>query len=371
MELSDAELRNLEAHHFDRAQFARLRERYRSGELTPESNRIDATIRGPAPDDILEIPAEGSELFREAVQLGVTAIDGGEVAHVVLNGGMATRFGGVVKGTVEVSDGVSFLGLKLRDAARWNGAVPVLLMNSFATTADTDRHLRENDYFGFDPERVWQFEQNIAVRLQRDGELFRENGGSPSFYGPGHGDLPSALNRGVLQRFCESGGRYVFMSNVDNVLATVDPLIVGLHVLASMRGIEMTIEAAPRYEGDKGGMPARVGGRLQVVEAFRLPEAFDTSRIDVFNTNTFIFDAASLERDFDLTWFVVEKQVAGEPVIQFERLAGELSAFLECQFLRVSREGASSRFLPVKTPEDLESSRAYLRTTMMDRGVLR
>ncbi len=49
----------------------------------------------------------------------------------------------------------------------------------------------------------------------------------------------------------------------------------------------------------------------------------------VFNTNTFIVDAAALlDLDFDWTYFVVEKKVDGRPAIQFERLVGELTSAL-------------------------------------------
>lgn len=368
--LNDEERSFLEKYHFDREAFESLRTSYLLGELNEESNRIVGDVQPPSPDDVVNFPPEGSRERAELEELGRQTIADGEVGHVVLNGGMATRFGGVVKGAVDVADGISFLGLKILDARRWDDEVPLILMNSFATNEKTVHHLNEHRYFGIDPNRVWSFDQNISVRLSPDGSLFREDDGGPSFYGPGHGDLPSAINRGTLRRFRERGGRYVLMSNVDNVLATVDPLVVGMHVAASRRGVQMTIESAPRYQGDKGGMPARVDGRLQVVEAFRFPRGFDDSSIPVFNTNTFLFDADALARPFDLTWFVVQKQVEGRPAVQFERLAGELSAFLNCQFLAVPREGAESRFLPIKTPDDLDDARGYLRQTMKARSVL-
>jgi len=65
------------------------------------------------------------------------------VAAVVLAGGMATRFGGVVKAAVEVARGKTFLDLKLADiratAARSQGHVPVYLMTRPATDADVTR----------------------------------------------------------------------------------------------------------------------------------------------------------------------------------------------------------------------------------------
>ena len=39
----------------------------------------------------------------------------------------------------------------------------------------------------------------------------------------------------------------------------------------------------------------------------------------------------------------------------------ELSAFLPTTYLLVPREGTRSRFVPVKTPEDLERARPLLR----------
>ena len=40
-----------------------------------------------------------------------------------------------------------------------------------------------------------------------------------------------------------------------------------------------------------------------------------------------------------------------------ERLVGEMTRFLDSNFLRVKRSGSENRFLPVKTPADLDSAR--------------
>ena len=74
------------------------------------------------------------------VARGEAAIAAGEVAALVLNGGMATRFGGVVKGVVPVVAGrpeLSFLAVKL--AGLRAAGVPVVLVNSFATVAASRR----------------------------------------------------------------------------------------------------------------------------------------------------------------------------------------------------------------------------------------
>jgi UTP--glucose-1-phosphate uridylyltransferase len=130
------------------------------------------------------------------------------------------------------------------------------------------------------------------------------------------------------------------------------------------------VECAPKEPGDRGGAPARVDGSVQIVESFRFPADFDQDAIPIFNTNTLVLDAAAIDRDFDLTWFAVRKTVDGRPAVQFERLVGELTAFLPSHFLRVERHGPDGRFQPVKDPEELQERRAAIREILEARGVL-
>ena len=106
-----------------------------------------------------------------------------------------------------------------------------------------------------------------------------------------------------------------------------------------------------------------------VVEAFRFPPDFDAAALPVFNTNTLVVELEALEQEYPLTWLYVEKDVDGETAVQVERLVNELSAFLPTTYLLVPREGPRSRFVPVKTPEDLDAAqdelRAVLETTLI------
>src|SRR5690606_17181716 len=132
-QISEAQRRVLEANHFDVAQFLGLRRAYLSGELSAAKNCLAGAVELPAARDMRALPARGSAAGRAFTALGEAVISRGEVASLVLNGGMATRFGGVVKGCVTVFDELSFLGLKARDVARYGRAGRMLLMNSFAT----------------------------------------------------------------------------------------------------------------------------------------------------------------------------------------------------------------------------------------------
>jgi len=313
---------------FDEARFEQLRARVASGELSKESNLVRGRIEPLREDELTPLPADAEADF-----------DG--VAVAVLNGGMATRFGGGVKGLVEAVDGVSFLDWKLRDAER--AGLPVVLMNSFATDEATRAHLAGRD-------DVIAFSQSVSLRLNPDGSLFP----GPSPYSPGHGDFADLAPVEELRR---RGIGTLLLSNVDNLGARVDPCVLAAHRAA---GNPVTIEVTPAG-GEIGGAPARVDGRPQIVEGFRFPPDFDTSTLPVFNTNSLVIDVDVLERRYPLTWLYVEKDVEGRKAVQLERLVNELSAFLPTTYLLVPREGPRSRFVPVKTPEDLEQARPQLR----------
>jgi len=366
----DAETEQLlQRNGFDRATFEKLRSRLRSGRAGSELNQVQGEVAPPEEGDVVTLPEPGSPEREKLAERGRQAIGDGKVGAVVLAGGMATRFGGVVKAVVEVVDGRSFLETKLADfrqAARDSGGrVPVYLMTSFATDEEIARLAKEAST---ESTPVETFRQTVSVRLTEDGELFRDDGGKPSPYAPGHGDLTFALRQsGVLDRFREAGGEVLFMSNVDNVVATLDPAIIGSHLES---GCAITVELVDKEPGDKGGAPARVDGKLQIVEAFRFPDGFDQDRIPVFNTNTFVLDAEAIDRDFDLTWFAVRKKVDGREAVQFEHLVGQLTEFLPSHYLRVRRSGPDGRFQPVKDPDELNARREAIRDVRKSRGIL-
>jgi UTP--glucose-1-phosphate uridylyltransferase len=357
--------RTLEEYGFAEVPFEALGARLKANGFNADDARLRAEIELADPGILRRTPEPGSAEGKRLAAIGREAIASGAVGAVVLNGGMATRFGGVVKGVVEAYGGRSFLDLKLSqiDAAS-GGRAPILLMNSFSTARDTARHLEEIGFSG----RARCFSQFVSVRLAPDGGVFLAADGKPSLHAPGHGDFSYALQAsGELARFIDGGGRWLTLSNVDNLGAGLDPIVIGMHVEG---GNPISVELVETRPGDVGGFPARVGGHVAIVEAFRLPRSFDVTTIPVFNTNTFVFDAAALASHPPLDWFAVKKQVDGRDAIQFERLVGQLTEHLAVTWLLVPREGALSRFVPIKVPADLESSAADLRAVLTAQGVL-
>lgn len=363
VDVDDGTRATLERFGFDEARFEELRRRVASGELSPSSNAVSGTVEPPGADDLTPLPAPGEEGYEAARAAGLEALRAGAVAQVVLAGGMATRFGGVVKGVAEVVGGRSFLDVKLGETRRLADAlgaeIPVALMTSFATDDVVRDHVAERALGS-----PLVFSQSVSLRLEPDGDLFLEDDGRASPYAPGHGDLYEALRgSGALAALRERGVRVVTVSNVDNLGARVDPAVVGAHLLA---GRPLTAEVA-RKDGDAGGAPIRVDGALQLLEGPRFPPGFDHDRVPVFNTNTAVFDLEALDREHHLTWLYVEKDAGGRPAVQLERVYHEVSRELPTTYLEVPRRGPYGRFLPIKTPEDLELRRDDLRELLRAR----
>lgn len=360
MTLTPEQLQRLGLYGFDPALFASWQQDLRAGKLSMAGNAVTAELRPPEPGTIAKLPAMAVSAYKELQRIGLESLQRGELGVVVLNGGMATRFGGVVKGVVDVlGSGRSFLSLAIADCKRAEaasgGKVQVFLMNSFATDAATKAHFTAHGNFGFDPQRIHHFTQFVSVRMELDGNVYHTSGGDVSMYGPGHGDFASAFRgSGMLQKFLDQGGRHVLVRNVDNLGARIDPAILGHHIQSQK---EATVEVTPKWPGDVGGSPFMLDGKAQLVEQIRYPEGFNADIVDVFNTNTFTFSAQALDRDFDLGWYYVEKKADDHKVVQVEHLIGEMTRHLSCNFLQVRRSGKDSRFLPIKTPEDLDSAR--------------
>lgn len=343
-------LEKLSRYHFDRARLVSFANELASGK--ERDNFVKGKLTAPRPADLAELPAPGTTEYEALVARGREALSRGEVALAVLAGGMATRMGGVVKALVEAVPGKTFLELRLAeieaDRKKYGKAPPLWLMASSATVDP----LREALGARADGEHIAVFTQCCSLRLTKTGELFRDSKGQPSDHASGHGDFVESLQKsGLLEKFVARGGKVVMLTNLDNLGGTLDPAIIGFHLA---HGDAVTAEVVDKLESDRGGIPVYVDDRLAILEEFRIPKTFDPATVRVFATNVFHFDAKVLASlSIPWTFFLVNKKVEDQPVIQYERLVNEVTSHLPTRYLRVPRSGVESRFLPVKDNEEL------------------
>jgi UTP--glucose-1-phosphate uridylyltransferase len=354
----------LQRYHFDRIPFETLRSRIASNPDLEAMHMIRGAVAPPPLDAVATMPARTSPEGEALAAEGRAAIARGELATVVLAGGMATRFGATVKALAPLLEGrpTRFLDAKLADvsrAARDAGAtrIATTLMTSFATHDAITAQVTGRD--------VVCAPQFVSMRLTAAGELFVGNDGRVSLHASGHGDLPEALSlAGVVADLRAAGVRTLLVSNVDNIGATVDPAVFARHLRL---GQAITVELVSKRPGDKGGLPVLHDGRLVLAEAFRLPKDFPHDRFPLFNTNTLWINLDALAGEHPWTWCVARKQVDGREAIQLERLVGELTWWNPTAYLHVSREDVESRFIPVKDVDELRRSAAQIDAVLRTR----
>ncbi|APS00690.1 UTP--glucose-1-phosphate uridylyltransferase [Pajaroellobacter abortibovis] len=334
-----------------------------------QRNCIQGQLRVPQEGDIHIAHLFSGREKRSFQDVGLTAIARGELALCVMAGGMATRMSGVVKALLPVFNNETFLSLRLRENQKWSGDMGLPVPLWIMTSETTDQPVRGALKAIRAPAHVDVFVQDLSLRLTSEGILFRDRHGMPSIYPTGHGDLVDALRRSsLLSGFLARGGKYVWIVNLDNLGALIDPMILGFFMA---RGTDALVEVVEKRAGDHGGIPLYVDDRLRIVEECRLPCHFPVDEVSVFNTNTFLVRAEALQKtDFLWDWLEIEKQVDGRPVIQFERLLQELTTVLPTTYLHVPRTGIESRFLPIKDQTSLDRQRAEIEVVIGSRGIL-
>jgi len=306
-------------------------------------------------------------------------------AVIKLNGGLGTSMGMErAKSLLCVRRGLSFLDIIARQTLalrkHYDAPLPLIMMNSFRTSADTMAALARYDDLAVDGLPL-EFLQNKEPKLLVDSlaPVAWPKDPDLEWCPPGHGDLYTALvGTGLLDRLIEQGYRHVFVSNSDNLGAVPDPRVVGWFAAS---GAPFAIEAVRRTTSDrKGGHFARRknDGRIVLREtAQTLPEDLkalaDLERHRFTSTNNLWFDTAAMkeilvQREGVLVLPMIRNVKNVDPgdatspkVIQVETAMGSaIELFEGARTIEVGRD----RFVPVKTTNDL----LVLRSDVYDLG---
>lgn len=184
-----------------------------------------------------------------------------------------------------------------------------------------------------------------------------------AWYPPGHGDFyESFKNSGLLKKFLEEGREYVFISNIDNLGATVDLSIADLLLHTDEKSPEFVMEVTDKTRADvKGGTLIQYENKLRLLEIAQVPkehvEDFKSVKtFKFFNTNNLWVKLSAIDRvlsenSMNIEIIVNNKSLDnGLNVIQLETAVGAAMKSFEGGIgINVPRR----RFLPVKKTSDL------------------
>lgn len=321
-------------------------------------------------DPIQEDEIADAEKLTGLMEAGRAAL--GKLVVIKLNGGLGTSMGlSRAKSLLEVKHGLTFLDIIARQilTLRQNCGVniPIVLMNSFNTEADTREAL--SSYSELETEVPLTFLQHKFPKVIQDGltPAAWPSGPDMEWNPPGHGDIYTALaTSGMLKQLLGAGIRYAFISNSDNLGAVVDETILGYF---AQNNFPFMMEVADRTESDsKGGHVARLkNGRLTLREIAQCPEDEmeefqDINLYRYFNTNTIWLNLLALGELLETHHNVIHLPMIRNPktidprdestprVFQVETAMGSaISIFDGAAAIHVPR----MRFTPVKKCQDL------------------
>ncbi|WEV73213.1 UTP--glucose-1-phosphate uridylyltransferase [Bifidobacterium sp. ESL0790] len=301
-----------------------------------------------------------------------------KTAFLKLNGGLGTSMGlDQAKSLLPVRRHKArrmrfidiILGQVVTARERLNVPLPLTLMNSFRTSADTMRVLKHSKKFK-------QTDVPMEIVQHQEPKIDLETGEPVSFPDdpnmewcpPGHGDLFSTIwESGLLDTLEEQGFKYLFISNSDNLGARPSRTLAQYF---ENTGAPFMMEVANRtYADRKGGhfVRDRKTGQLMLREMTQVhPDdeemAQDIERHPYFNTNSIWVRIDALrdklaEYDGVLPLPVIRNYKTVDPtdpsttkVVQLETAMGAAVGLFEGAIcVQVDR----MRFLPVKTTDDL------------------
>lgn len=290
-----------------------------------------------------------------------------ELAMVKLNGGLGTSMGlEKAKSLISIKKKLSLLDITAMQVKRFSKkigrAFPLVLMNSFKTSEDSLEALQEHS---LTQDLPFEFLQSKVPKVEVASGLPAKFAPNPEleWCPPGHGDIYlSLLESGILEDFRKTGIKYLFVSNIDNLGATVNLKVLQYF---AQSGAPFLMEVTRRTEADKKGghLAQDQSGRLLLRELAQCPEADIESFQNIekhrfFNTNNLWLNLEKVSdklASLSLPLIVNRKTVnpseaESEPVIQTESAMGAaIGVFDGALALEVPR----TRFVPVKKTSDL------------------
>ena len=225
-----------------------------------------------------------SEEYRK---IGCDVIKSGKAAAVLLAGGQGTRLGfdkpkgmfnvGVTRDLYIFQCLINNLMKVVKETGAW---VQLYIMTSEKNHEDTTSFFKEKNFFGYDPDHISFFIQDMAPSVDYSGKIYMEAPGKISSSPNGNGGWFSSLVRaGLLEDIKSKGIEWLNVFAVDNVLQQIaDPLFIGAVVKSgSQSGGKVVSKADPN---ERVGVLCLEDGMPSIVEYYEMTPEMISRRND-------------------------------------------------------------------------------------------
>ena len=322
--------------------------------------------------------------------VGIDAIKHCKVGAILLAGGQGTRLGfDKAKGMYNIGETkelyifeqlIANLKKVTSAADAW---VPLYIMTSEKNDEQTREFFREHDFFGYNPDYVKFFVQEMVPAVDFDGNVLVEAEDSLAMSPNGNGGwFKSLIKAGYDADLKEKGVEWLNVFAVDNVLQQIaDPVFVGATIESGCVSGAKVVRKVDPYE--RVGAMCLEDGKPSIVEYYELTPEMAEARDEkgtllygfgVILNYLFRVDKLLEIAEKSLPPHVVEKKVpyidengvAVKPetpnAYKFETLILDMVYMMDnCLSFEVDRE---KEFAPVKNAtgtDSVESARALLK----------
>lgn len=234
----------------------------------------------------MELP-EIEKNREEFYNTGIKTIKEGKVGAVLLAGGMGTRLGsddpkgmyniGLTKDMYIFERLISNLMDVVKQADTW---IHLFVMTSDKNHDATVKFFHEQQFFGYQPDYVHFFKQEMAPAADYNGKIYLEKKHRMSTSPNGNGGwYISMKNTGILDVVKKAGIEWLNVFAVDNVLQRiVDPVFIGAVMEKNcVVGAKVVRKNAP---DEKVGVMCLEDGRPSIVEYYELTEELMDAKDD-------------------------------------------------------------------------------------------
>lgn len=346
---------------------------------TKESLKLNAKIE---PLNFIDKSKISKEEKERISKIGEEIISKNEYAVVTMAGGQGTRLGfngpkGTYKLNVNGEEKYIFeilLDTIKAENKKHNSEVYWYIMTSDDNNYDTIKFFEENNYFGYNKDKVKFFKQSNLPLMDTEGKLLINKEFKVKEASDGNGGVFSALvNDGMIDDMKKHNVKWVYICGVDNIMVRpIDSLFLGLAVEKNVKCASKSVVKS--YPEEKVGAFCKKNGKPGVVEYIEMTKemVYGKNEDDELLygeshivSNMFTVEAIEKIAKENLEYHVALKKNSyinenGEEIIPEEPNSYKFEAFIFDGFqffddLLVMRINRNTEFAPIKNAKGIDS----------------
>ena len=175
--------------------------------------------------------------------------------------------------------------------------IPWYVMTSKDNHDETVCFLENNNYFGYEKDKVKFFKQGELPLIDTQGRVILDENVRIKEAADGNGGIYEAFAKsGLLDELKQKQTDWIFVSGIDNILSNfVDPILLGLTIKEN--NVIASKSVAKAYPQEKAGVFCKMNGKSKIIEYIDLPkemseELDENGELKVMPDFHSVFDAA-------------------------------------------------------------------------------